>query len=256
MKNIVQFILKIISEYIENKKSNKKVIPEVKPKEVEVTPKKPFISTTSEDYKFITSLQFSSIVPSVTLAKVNDLLNALNKAMQEFSINTPIRQCAFIAQTAHESAGYAFLIENLNYSAQALINTWPSRFTAKNAPLYARQQQKIANYVYSNRLGNGNEASGDGWKYRGRGIIQITGKDNYRNCGVDLGLDLVTSPELLEQLEHAFRSGAWFWNSRKLNDLADKEDFVRITKAINGGTIGLEDRMKYYTRAKTALGVI
>ncbi len=205
-------------------------------------------------YTPITSAQLAAIVP-IPSAKLTDFTTSLNAAMQEFSITTPLCQAAFIAQTAHESIGYSAFLENLNYSATALVNTWPTRFTPDTAALYAHQPQKIANHVYSNRNGNGDEASGDGWRYRGRGIIQITFKDNYRACGTALNLDLITSPELLEQSLHAFRSGAWFWNSRNLNALADQGDFVGVTKRINGGTNGLQDRTRYYLLAKGVLGV-
>ncbi len=180
----------------------------------------------------------------------------LNTAMQEFSINTPLRQAAFIAQTAHESIGYTATKENLNYSAAALTATWPTRFQPEVAAMYARQPEKIANRAYGGRLGNGDEASGDGWRYRGRGIIQITGKSNYRECGAGLGLNLVATPELLEEQSNAFRSGAWFWDSRTLSPLADVGDFLAITKKINGGTNGLADRERYYALAKVALGVV
>jgi len=205
-------------------------------------------------YNVITAIQLTTIIPALkTMA--DEYVIYLNNAMKEFSITTPLRQSAFIAQTAHESQGYGALIENLNYSAENLIKTWPTRFNKDNAPLYARQAQKIANKVYSGRYGNGDEASGDGCKYRGRGIIQITFKDNYRACGVGLNLDLVKSPELLEQKANAFRSGAWFWNSRNLNPLADVGDFTKITKIINGGIIGLDERIAYYNKVKLVLGV-
>ncbi len=211
--------------------------------------------TTSIGYSPITPDHLRSILPRLSATKINEFTDALNSAMQEFSIKTPLRQSAFIAQTAHESIGYSAFIENLNYSADALVRTWPKHFTQETGPLYARQPEKIANRAYSNRIGNGNEASGDGWKYRGRGIIQITGRDNYKSCGIALGLDLIASPELLEQTLHAFRSGAWYWDSRSLNAFADASDFIGITKKINGGTIGLDDRMKYYEKAKTVLGI-
>jgi putative chitinase len=216
----------------------------------------PDAPASSDGYQAITAAQLCSIVPSVPVSKANEFADALNNAMREFSINTPLRQCAFIAQTAHESMGYTAFLENLNYSANALIATWPLRFTKEIAASYARQPQKIANRAYANRIGNGDEASGDGWKYRGRGIIQITGKDNYKACGKVLNLDLVSSPELLEQTLNAFRSGTWFWNSRNLNPLADRDDFTAITKAINGGLNGLADRLKYYARAKSVIGVV
>lgn len=185
-----------------------------------------------------------------------EYLPFLNDAAGKFAIETPLRAAAFIAQTAHESAEYSRFIENLNYSAQGLLNTWPKKFTAERAAAYARQPDRIASYVYAGRMGNGDEASGDGWRYRGRGVIQITGKALYQACGSGLGVDLVASPELLEQPPFAFLSAAWFWGSRKLNDLADRDDFVAITKVINGGTNGLEDRQAYYELAKAALGII
>ena len=218
---------------------------------VEAVPDQP---PATEDYQPITATQLCAII-SCTPTKANELIGPLNQAMLEFSINTPLRQAAFIAQTAHESIGYTAFRENLNYSADALVRTWPRRFTPKTAQSYARQPEKIANCVYANRIGNGGETSGDGWRYRGRGIIQVTGKNNYKACGTGLGLDLISSPELLEQLTHAFRSGAWFWKSRNLSSLADKRDFLGITKIINGGINGQEDRERYYVRAKTAIGI-
>ena len=203
----------------------------------------------------LTAAQLGIIIPALAFTRVNDVIAPLNNAMQEFRITTPLRQVAFIAQTAHESIGYSAFVENLNYSAQALLATWPSHFTAAEAASYARKPERIANRAYADRGGNGNEASGDGWKYRGRGIIQITFRDNYRACGTGLGADLVSHPELLEQPSYAFRSGAWFWNSRNLNPLADLGDFVRITRVINGGLNGLADRQRYYALAKAALGI-
>lgn len=221
---------------------------------VEVLPDPPPV--VAPNVNQITGTELRAIVPTLSVSKVSEYIPALNGAMQEFSINTPLRQCAFIAQTAHESAGYSAFVENLNYSAKALVATWPSRFTAETAAAYARKPEKIANRAYANRLGNGNESSGDGWRYRGRGVIQITGRSNYQACGTALGLDLLTLPELLEGIPAAFRSAAWFWNSKSLNTLADAGDFVGITKRINGGTNGLEDRLAYYGKAKTALGVV
>lgn len=202
---------------------------------------------------FITADQLCGIIKSLKLSKASGLIEPLNKAMLEFLINTPLRQAAFIAQTAHESAGYSAFIENLNYSMEGLMKTWPKRFDQNKAKQCSRQPQEIANCAYSNRMGNGDEASGDGWKYRGRGIIQITGKNNYTNCGLGLKLDLVNSPELLEQPLNAFRSGAWFWNSKNLNPLADKGDLLTITKLINGGVNGLNERTQYYNLAKSIL---
>lgn len=178
----------------------------------------------------------------------------LNDAMAEYGITTPARQAAFLAQVAHESARLGVLEENLNYSAEGLVKVFPRHFPAlKAAALYARRPEKIASKVYANRLGNGDEESGEGWLYRGRGLIQITGADNYRACGTALGLDLIASPEKLTIPRPAAFSAAWFWSSRNLNALADHGDFTAITKAINGGTNGLQDRLALFGTAKEAL---
>ena len=204
----------------------------------------------------ITAEQLKQIVPTLSDSKCKEHLLCLLQTMNEFEINTPLRAAAFIAQTAHESAGYSAFLENLNYSAQALLKTWPNRFTPENAAVYARQPEKIANHVYINRLGNGDEVSGDGWRYRGRGVIQTTGHINYKACGIGLGLDLIAFPELLEQPLNAFRSAGWYWKNRNCNSFADSGDFIGLTKAINGGLNGLDDRKAYYGRAKSVFGIL
>ena len=204
---------------------------------------------------WITATQLKEIIPTLSSVKCIAYLSHLIQTCDEFGIETPLQRAAFIAQTAHESIGYSAFAENLNYSAPALIATWPTRFTPEDATLFARQPEMIANHVYCNRLGNNTEESGDGWRYRGRGVIQTTGLSNYRACGTALGLDLVASPELLEQPLEAFRSAGWYWKSRNCNSFADSGDFVGLTRAINGGILGLADREAYYTRAKTALGI-
>jgi putative chitinase len=198
--------------------------------------------------------QLWKIVINLSPEKASELLPNLNAAMEWAEINTPARIGAFIAQTAHESMGLTVFVENLNYSAQGLLKVFPKYFTGSQAADYARQPQKIANRVYANRLGNGNEASGDGWKYRGKGAIQLTGKDNYRRCGQAFGLDLVANPELLLLPENVFKSAAWFWRENNLNAYADVQDFTKLTKRINGGTVGLQDRLAYYQRARKVLG--
>lgn len=175
----------------------------------------------------------------------------LNKAMEEFEINTPLRQAAFLAQIAHESAQLKRWRENLNYSAEGLMKTWPKRFDAAKAKAFEKQPEKIANEVYGGR--NGNVNPGDGWKYSGRSPMQLTFADNYRKAGKALGLDLIGNPDLALQLEVGFRIAGWFWDSNKLNPYADKKDFLTITKLINGGTHGIEDRKKYYERALRVL---
>ena len=184
-------------------------------------------------------------------------------ALARFGINTPMQVAAWIAQCAHESAGFKTLTENLNYSADTMAVVWPSRFAVlgpdkkpvkvkgKNQPnkfalALHRQPEAIANTVYANRMANGNIESGEGWKYRGRGLKQLTGKDNYTRCGQGLNMDLVGNPDLLLTPEGASLSAAWFWSTNKCGPIADSGDFVALTKKINGGTIGLEDRQKRY----------
>ena len=211
--------------------------------------------------------------PLLVAAKVKDpgkWLEAVVEACTRFQINTPKRIAAFLAQTAHESGGYTMLEENLNYSADTMAVVWPNRFAemgpdkkpvkenGKNKPnkfalALHRKPEMIANVVYSNRMGNGTIESGEGWKYRGRGLKQLTGKDNYTRCGKSLGIDLVDRPELLLIPKYAALSAGWFWDSNRLGDFADRDDFVGMTKKINGGTIGLADREARY---KAVLSVL
>ena len=158
----------------------------------------------------------------------------------------------FLAQLAHESALFERLVENMNYtSSQQIMRTWPKRFKTKTAAMaFVRHPERLANFVYANRLGNGDAASGDGWKYRGRGLIQITGKDNYRDAGEALGLPLLEEPELLEEPVHAADAVGWFWKSHGLNRFAS--NINDCTRAINGGLNGLPDRMRLYKRASAA----
>lgn len=179
--------------------------------------------------------------------------DALVKVLPKYSINTPERVAMFMAQTGHESGGFKALKENLNYSADSLQKVWPKRFDAKTANTYARNQEKIANKVYADRLGNGPESSGDGFKYRGRGLIQLTGKDNYSAFAKSIGKTLDETVTYCETLEGAIESACYFWSTRKLNEVADKGDVLKATKIINGGTIGLDDRTARYTKAKTIL---
>lgn len=185
-------------------------------------------------------------------------LDPLNAVLPKYSINTKNRIAAFIAQTAHESLDYTRLSENLNYSAKGLMSTWPSRFkTIEVANQYARQPEKIANYVYSGRLGNSaNVLVGDGWKYRGRGIMQITGKENYLKCSITLYSDdrLVQKPDLLLEPEYALAAACWYWNSRNLNNYADEGDINTISVKINGGTIGLNERSAKFCEYSELLG--
>lgn len=180
-------------------------------------------------------------------------LEPLNKVFEKYDINTPKRQAHFIGQTGHESASFKVLEENLNYSAQALMRTWPSRFPDDSiAEQFARNPQKIANKVYAGRMGNTQE--GDGWLFHGRGLIQLTGHDNYAAFAKASGLDCVRNPDLLLEPENACLSAGWFWNKHGLNQLADVGDIVTITKRINGGTIGIDDRNTRTNKALEILG--
>lgn len=182
---------------------------------------------------------------------VDSFVDALNAAMDKFEINNLQRIAMFLAQVGHESGGLNFVKENLNYSAESLMKVFPKYFRDVDPNDYARQPEKIANRVYANRMGNGDEDSGDGFKFRGRGLIQLTGHDNYAKFANDMGMDIDAAVEYLETHEGAAMSAAWFWNSRNLNDVADAGDILKSTKLINGGTIGLEDRKAHYEHALT-----
>ena len=207
----------------------------------------------------LTEARLAAFLPK--LDNVPTWTAALDTAMDRFEINSPERAAAFLAQIACESGECRRLTEKLNYSAKRLMAVWPKRFTTlEKAMAYENQEEKLANYVYAKRLGNGDEASGDGWRFRGRGLLQITGRANYRATGVALGLPLETNPELLDQPDTAALSAAEFWQSHRLNELADDrnddeddEDFVTISIIINGGRTGLEDRRRYWARAQAAL---
>ena len=195
-------------------------------------------------------------------------LDAVVQTCQEFEIDTLERIAAFIAQTAHESGGYTMLTENLNYKAATLAACWPNRFAVLGAdkkPIkdngklvptavansIAGKPELIANLVYSARMGNGPAESGEGWKYRGRGLKQLTGKDNYNRCGQALGVDFVGNPDLLLEPLYAARSAGWFWKTNNLSKFADVEDLEGMTKKINGGLIGIADRKARYQKVKS-----
>ena len=172
-------------------------------------------------------------------------LEPLEETFAKYDISTPQRQACFIGQCAHESGNFKVLQENLNYSAEGLMKTWPSRFPTKEvADQYARQPAKIAGKVYNGRLGNTSEE--EAAKFLGRGLIQLTGKENYEHCGSNLGVDLIGNPDWLVDPQYAALSAVWFWNKKGCNELADAEDYVTMTKRINGGTIGLKDRQHHY----------
>lgn len=201
----------------------------------------------------ITVQQFKELFPKN--ANAQEWTDAINDILPDFEINTPKRVAAFLAQCGHESAGFSVLKENLNYSADGLNNIFAKYFknAGRDAAPYARQPEKIANLVYANRMGNGDEKSGDGWRYRGRGPIQLTGKDNYRAFANDYFDDpetLLNDPDLLtDHIPTSLLAAVWFWQKNKLNVQADAGDIKLMTKKINGGYIGLEDRIKHYNHA-------
>jgi putative chitinase len=198
----------------------------------------------------ITEQQLLQILPNAG-RQAGVFVPVLNTAMAKYGIVTRLRSAAFIAQIGHESGQLARLVENLNYSAEGLMKTWPGRFDLPRATAAARKPEQIANIAYGERMGNA--APGDGWKYRGRGLIQVTGKSNYAACGDALGLDLIGSPERLEQPQYAALSAAWYWAINGLNTLADAGDLKGITQRINGGQTGAADRGDLYTRALRVL---
>jgi putative chitinase len=180
-------------------------------------------------------------------------LGPLEEVFVKYEINTPQRQACFMGQCAHESGNFKTLQENLNYSAEGLMKTWPSRFATKEiADQYARQPAKIAGKVYNGRLGNTSEEEAS--KFLGRGLIQLTGKENYGNCGLGIGVDLLADPALLLDPRYAALSAGWFWNKKGLNALADAQDYETMTKRINGGLIGLDDRKAKIAKALSVLG--
>lgn len=182
----------------------------------------------------------------------------LNSVRSAYGIETPVRYAMFLAQVAHESGGFKRLEENLNYSAEALLEKWPKRFTATEAQSYARQPERIANRIYAGRIGNRDEASGDGWRFRGRGLIHITGLKNYARCGAAISPVpdfFIKNPEALKRPIYAAESAGWFWRDANCSAAADQGDFELVTRRINGGLNGLEDRLQWWAKAKQILGV-
>ena len=213
------------------------------------------------NFNFTTS-QLAKLLPGNT--HITEWFSSLNKFLPVYNIDTLNRVAAFIAQTSHESANYTTLKENLNYGAQGLANTWPTRFAEldsaghpikpitpnKVANDIQRQPEVIANFAYSNRMGNGDVISGDGWRYRGQGLIQLTGKDNQSRFATAIKRDLSEMEDYLSSYDGAVESACWFWNDHLLNPLADLNDITSITKKINGGVIGLDERIARYNTAK------
>ena len=182
-------------------------------------------------------------------------LDPFNKTFDTYNVNTPLRQAAFIGQCQHESGNFNHLEENLNYSAIRLVQIFPNRFTLTKAQdCVAKGKEAIAEAMYGHRSDLGNTQDGDGGKFFGRGLIQLTGRANYTSFANDIqNSEILNNPSLLATPEYACLSAGWFWNSRKLNDLADKQDYTTMTKRINGGTLGLEERISHINKALTIL---
>ena len=204
----------------------------------------------------ITLELLQKVCPKTKKTVLEKYIDALNDVCEYYDMfKNKKRAAAFIAQIAHESGGFNAVVENLNYSAKGLMGTFKKYFPDEaTAKAYERQPERIANKVYANRMKNGPENSGDGWKFRGRGLIQLTGRDNYTRFSEGLGISLEDTVAYLETPEGAVSSAGWFWDNNSLNAFCDRDDFIGLTKRINGGTIGLQDRIHHYELALEALG--
>ena len=202
----------------------------------------------------ITKDQLQSFFEDTDEEIIDKFVDPLNAAMERFEINNSNRIAMFLAQVGHESGGLVHVAENLNYKAATLSKVFPKYFRDRDPADYERKPEKIANLVYGGRMGNGPEETGDGYKYRGRGLIQLTGHDNYNAFANGVGMSIDEAVTYLETPEGAAMSAAWFWNSRHLNAVADAGDILKSTKLINGGTIGLEERTDLYNEALEIFG--
>lgn len=191
----------------------------------------------------LTPLQ--GLIPAGVIAQIPEVIT-------RFQINTPVRLAHFLAQCGHESGGFAHVRENLNYSADALLRVFPRYFTRTLSLEYQREPERIANRAYASRMGNGNEASGDGWRFRGRGYIQLTGRNNYAAFDAFVPESILTDPDLVAT-KYPLLSAAWFWNTNKLNAIADTGTVEAVTRRVNGGTHGLDDRQQRFNRLIAAL---
>ena len=201
----------------------------------------------------LTLEQLQQMVPGMPHAE--HWHEALSQLLSDYEINTPRRIAAFIAQCAHESGGFNFIKENLNYKAASLRSVFGKYFSDDDlAQAYAKKPEMIANRVYANRMGNGDEHSGDGYRFCGRGLIQLTGRSNYENFAASLEISPEDAADYLGTFEGAAQSACWFWESNNLNAVADAGDIKKMTKIINGGYLGLEDRIKHYEHALHIMG--
>jgi putative chitinase len=204
----------------------------------------------------LTKEQLKQLLPKNKF--VDHWYEVLAQLLPDYEIDTPQRIAAFIAQCSHESGGFTTIKENLNYRPESLVRLFSKYFDLPTAQRYCalpNKQEAIANRIYASRMGNGDESSGDGYKYCGRGLIQLTGKDNYFWFSASLGITPEDASEYMATFEGAAQSACWFWENNKLNQWADAGDILTLTKRINGGTIGLEDRIKHYEHALHVLGV-
>ena len=182
-------------------------------------------------------------------------VDALNETFTRFNLTTNNQKAMFIGQCSHECGNFRLLEENLNYKAATLMKLWPKRFPSLEfANQFAGNAKRIANSVYANRMGNRDEASGDGYRFRGRGALQCTGHSTYFHAGKALGVDFVMQPDLIATPKYAALTAGWFWETHKLNPPSDALDYIKVTKIINGGTIGLDDRIKHVQQALAVLG--
>lgn len=204
----------------------------------------------------VTLQLLQAICPKTKRQTLEQFVDPMNEVGEHYDLfENSKRIAAFLAQTAHESGGFSTIQENLNYSAKGLMGIFKKYFPNEElAKQYERKPEKIANRVYANRMKNGPEESGDGYAFRGRGLIQLTGRDNYTRFAKSIGKELIEAVKFLETPRGATVSAGWFWDTNKLNIYCDKEDFIGLTKRINGGTIGLEDRKHHYHIALKMLG--
>jgi len=197
--------------------------------------------------------QLAQVIPGNPY--VDHWYNALAQALPDYDINTPARVAAFLAQCGHESGGFTAIKENLNYKAESLVRVWPRYFPNMDvANQYAHNQEKIANRAYANRMGNGPEESGDGYRFCGRGLIQLTGRSNYQAFADSIQEDINNLPDYLATFEGCVQSACWFWEANNLNQYADNGDLLTMTKKINGGTLGIDDRTERYKKALQIMG--
>jgi putative chitinase len=188
------------------------------------------------------------------------LVDPFNETFERFGITTPAQQASWIGQCGHECGNFRIMEENLNYRAPTLLKLFPQNpkrvwgFTPESAAAYEKQPVRIANRIYGNRMGNRDEASGDGFRFRGSGFLQLTGMNNFYHAGQALGVDFIMQPELVRTPMYAAQTAGWFWQTHRLNQYADSGDILTMTKRINGGTIGLEDRKKHIEHALHVLG--